>query len=122
MEGYIALQRIAGGEVVTAIDGEYKGARIFGKDGKVYIIKAGQSTPEYSEELTSFVKDDFEIVKVVKFQEAVVSMLSGLYAERYDNGRTSRFKDNQFMVCNEDNVFVPTTITPSDYEQMWRVY
>ena len=122
MQGYIALQRIIGGEVVTATRGEYEGARIFGKDGKVCIIKAGQSTPEYSEELTSFVKDDFEIVKVVKFQEAVVSMLSGLFAERYDNGRTIRFKDNQFMVCNEDNVFVPTTITPSDYEQMWRVY
>lgn len=122
MEGYIALQRIIGGEVVTATRGEYEGARIFGKDGKVYIIKAGQSTPEYSEELTSFAKDDFEIVKVVKFQEAVVSMLSGLFAERYDNGRTICFKDNQFMVCNEDDMFVPTTITPSDYEQMWRVY
>ena len=122
MEGYIALQMIAGGEIITSTDGEYKGARIFEKDGKVYIIKAGQSTPEYSEELTSFVKDDFEIVKVVKFQEAVVSMLSGLFAERYDNGRTICFKDNQFMVCNEDDMFVPTTITPSDYEQMWRIY
>ena len=122
MEGYIAIQRIADGETVTATKGIYEGARIYRKGDEVYIIKAGASSPVKSIDLTSFLVDDFEIVKVVDFEEAVVNMLNGLCAERYDNGRTLRFADNQFMTLNDEGIFVPTTITPTDYEQTWRIF
>lgn len=121
MDGYIALQRIAEGETVTALNGTLAGARIYLQSGNVNIIRAGSSAPYVDAELTQFINEQFEIVKAVDFEEAVSCMLSGKQAERYDNGRTLIFSDNQFMTPNDEGVYVPTTITPSDYEQTWRI-
>ena len=122
MEGYIALQRIADGETVTATEGKYKGARISKFRDEVHIIFAGDSTSHLSEELTAFINNEFEIVKVVDFEEAVLNLLSGMKAERYDNGRVLAFVDNQFMTYNDEHFLVPTTVTPYDYEQKWRLF
>lgn len=122
MEGYIALQRIADGETVTATKGKYKGARISKFRDEVHIILAGSSTAYPSEELTAFLNNEFEIVKVVDFEEAVLNLLSGMKAERYDNGRVLAFVDNQFMTYNDEHFLVPTTVTPYDYEQKWRLF